>query len=195
MTKKVIRKISETEGDDALRKVIDKLRRSQKVSSNVSLKKAIKKTKSLDASGLALTEEKISHDDVVSAIAKLTARVGDRFLLAAKSSQFRKSELLTVLSKIQSKKMHSKICKDFRHLQFRTIDEKTTWMQNYLDTELGQVIPWYKFEWNPNYSESKMLWCFHCGRQKLFSGKQKDDSDYDLCEFCLTHSLRPERPN
>jgi hypothetical protein len=195
VTKKVIRKISETEGDDALRKVIDKLRRSQKVSSNVSLKKAIKKTKSLDASGLALTEEKISHDDVVSAIAKLTARVGDRFLLAAKSSQFRKSELLTVLSKIQSKKMHSKICKDFRHLQFRTIDEKTTWMQNYLDTELGQVIPWYKFEWNPNYSESKMLWCFHCGRQKLFSGKQKDDSDYDLCEFCLTHSLRPERPN
>ena len=195
MTKKFVKKISETEGDDALRKVINKLRRTQKVGSGVSVKNETQSKNSPPLLKVALNGEQISHDDVISAIAKLTARVEDYFLLAAKSSQFRKSELLTVLSKIQSKKMHKKICKDFRHLQFRTIDEKTTWMQNYLDTELAQVIPWYKFEWNPNYSESKMLWCFHCGRQKLFYGKQKEDSDYDLCEFCLTHSLRPERPN
>jgi len=139
--------------------------------------------------------KKISEEDIKLELKEMIIKVERDYSLSPPNMIERRQELLEAVSSLSANAILADINRCFPTIEFNFQSEKHRWLHDYLKAEIGELIPWFQLNWNPNYTEHKMLWCVHCGRQKMFHGKQSKGTNFNLCDFCQTHSMQSQPPS
>lgn len=139
--------------------------------------------------------KKISEEDITLELKEMIIKVEKDYSLSPPNMIERRQELLGAVSSLSANAVLADINRCFPTMEFDFQSEKHRWLHDYLKVEIEKLIPWFQLNWNPNYTEHKMLWCVHCGRQKMFHGKQTQEPDFNLCDFCQTHSMQSQPPS